>query len=913
MTVLLPSTGLARISIVVIVCALALTSGLAGSFLVTAGHAPTAGSHVGPASFRASGVSTDREPSVRPASTVGASARANPAGSGAFVGRTLVLYNDTFVRGNFVPGNGFAPTGIAYDPTNGMIYVVDDLNSNVSVIDPALDKVVATIPTGSALGGIIYDSGTNEVVVADLYPTELTFIDPNTNTVSSTLAIPDGAYSLAYDSGMNELFVTPYTTENVTVVDDATEAIVTTITVGENPTSIAYDPVLDELFVSDSQVASPHLSVISDTSNSVVANVTMGATPYSLLYDSTNQDLYVANIFNVSVVSTATNQVIANITVDGIATGLAYDTARDQVWTTGGPRGNVTIINPLTNAVVTNLTLASDASGVQELLYDSPANQVWITGGEEQVTVISDATDTIVTNVTTGAVPLGLAFDSARDEVYIASFSSSSVEVVSAATGGIVANLTVGYGPNDVMYDSGRGEIFVANSVSGNVTVINDTSDTIAATLPVGIDNLAYDAANDQIFGIGDLGYGVMVINDTNNSVTATLEPSWAISGIVYDSDNGQLYLGSENVTAFNATTLATVTTIDMPGYTYRMTFDSASNQVFAETDNAQAQTNLTSISGATDTVGSSGHIGFIGDGITCDASQGTVFITSGEIVGSVDDYSIANSALVSNTTVGEEPIGVAFDPTSGEVWVANYGSGTLSVLQSGATFPVTFSETGLPAGTSWSVVFNGGGLNSTASSVVFTDPNGTYNFTVTPVPGFTAAPTSGTVTVTGAPAARTISFTPEAGTKSTEKFAITFSETGLTSGTSWSVTLNGTLQASNDGTVVFQAPNGTEAYSVSAVTGFTVTPSGGSVTVAGQPVTVALTFKATTNPSSGQNGSGSGSSSKVLGLPSAEGYLLIVLILVLLVIVAVVAMRWRKGKTPPTDPTSTGPGAVPP
>ena len=78
--------------------------------------------------------------------------------------------------------------------------------------------------------------------------------------------------------------------------------------------------------------------------------------------------------------------------------------------------------------------------------------------------------------------------------------------------------------------------------------------------------------------------------------------------------------------------------------------------------------------------------------------------------------------------------------------------------------------------------------------------------------------------------------------------YNITFTETGLASGTSWSVTLNGTTESSTASTIVFSELNGTYTYTVNSVSGYTVSPSSGSITVSNRNATQAITF--THNPS---------------------------------------------------------------
>ncbi len=78
-------------------------------------------------------------------------------------------------------------------------------------------------------------------------------------------------------------------------------------------------------------------------------------------------------------------------------------------------------------------------------------------------------------------------------------------------------------------------------------------------------------------------------------------------------------------------------------------------------------------------------------------------------------------------------------------------------------------------------------------------------------------------------------------------KYSVTFTESGLSTGTSWSVTLNGNLESSTGTSISFSEPDGAYSYSVGSVSGYTSSPSSGTVTVNGVPVGVPITFTAAT------------------------------------------------------------------
>jgi hypothetical protein len=82
-------------------------------------------------------------------------------------------------------------------------------------------------------------------------------------------------------------------------------------------------------------------------------------------------------------------------------------------------------------------------------------------------------------------------------------------------------------------------------------------------------------------------------------------------------------------------------------------------------------------------------------------------------------------------------------------------------------TYPVTYTETGLPAGAAWSVTTNGVQSSSSTTSVVFNEPNGSYSFgaqsSFAEANGttFSTAPGFGTFSVVGGPVHESLQFVP--------------------------------------------------------------------------------------------------------------------------------------------------------
>jgi len=67
-------------------------------------------------------------------------------------------------------------------------------------------------------------------------------------------------------------------------------------------------------------------------------------------------------------------------------------------------------------------------------------------------------------------------------------------------------------------------------------------------------------------------------------------------------------------------------------------------------------------------------------------------------------------------------------------------------------------------------------------------------------------------------------------------EFVVTFTESGLPTGTAWGVTFNGTSLTTTNNTISIKEPNGSYQYQVQIVNGYNSSPSAGTVTVSGSP-----------------------------------------------------------------------------
>ena len=161
--------------------------------------------------------------------------------------------------------------------------------------------------------------------------------------------------------------------------------------------------------------------------------------------------------------------------------------------------------------------------------------------------------------------------------------------------------------------------------------------------------------------------------------------------------------------------------------------------------------------------------------------------------------------------------------------------------------YALTFAESGLASGTVWRLTLywaSGTPIKNhhvrratSGSSLVFEVTNGTYNYTVVPIRGYDT-PTEVPITVDGASLTHDLAFTAIPS-------AVTFTEKGLASGLTWSITINNKTYTTNTTQIVVTLTVGKYGYTIGVPSGYTARGSPVAVKVDGSPVSVKITFRA--------------------------------------------------------------------
>ncbi len=319
--------------------------------------------------------------------------------------------------------------------------------------------------------------------------------------------------------------------------------------------------------------------------------------------------------------------------------------------------------------------------------YDPALGELFVTDtGSDNVSVISDATNTVVATVPVGAEPRGVAYDSALGEVFVANWNAATVSVISAATDVVTHTIPVGLNPDWVTYDPARGYLYVLDQTSNNVAVISDATNTVVGYVGVGVNpwTAAYVPASSELYVTNSVSGNVSVISTATDTVVNTIATGGTPIGCTYDPAASEVWFTDytgDTVNAVDVGTNTVVATVPVGAHPFAALYDPHDGLVYVANTGSN---NLSAVSDVTETVAATFLMGTSPIALVYDSGVGGVYVT--------------NSGSDNVSLIGTEPV------TANHVYVFQFtaciGAPTAVVALGSPT--TGFPDTGLPGNTSF-------------------------------------------------------------------------------------------------------------------------------------------------------------------------------------------------------------------
>lgn len=624
-----------------------------------------------------------------------------------YVKGTLILANNTLQSGVDVSPNPAVPSGsdpLALDPKSGNLFFSEspsglfsfNINSNrtmqlgnnpdlltydsfddevfasynsISVYNGTSDKLVANVSAGDGPEIMAVDSNNGNVYVADssdsvaVINTSLSVVANITNvgSVANSNRFPSYA-GICFDPKNNEVYISSLTSNSVLIISTTTNTVIKNLSLASSPGALAYDPADGYVYASEFNRASGNVAIVNPASEKIIANVRlpMGA-PGSFGFDPGNGYMYVSDPYG-DVLMNGTKVIREISTIE--SSDLVYDSQngfmyagffgfeQSSAWGYTRISGGMEALDSSNSVVRLYLNYASptamDLDTTDGLLYVAE-------GTVQEIYAINTSTDSVAADIvnTTSKVAegfSGIVYDGAANEVY--ALSDEGILIVNATTNKIVesilgpANETLSGSPYDLAYDSFNRNIYVGYYSPSELLVINGTNNQIEGTIPTNGSAIAINPYNGDVYVTSN--NSTSILSPSNDSVVGALLapnllPPYDPVNCFFDASNEKIYIpfsGSNTVEVLNAAT------------DYFEDFFTISEQ-------------LQGI-----------------DSITYVPNTGDLFaIPWYDFGNNVSVIDASSYASVANLTVGVNPVAVMYDPSNGESYVLNSGSGTLSII----------------------------------------------------------------------------------------------------------------------------------------------------------------------------------------------------------------------------------------
>ena len=395
---------------------------------------------------------------------------------------------------------------------------------------------IGTLPqvrVGNTPQNAVFDPATQTVYVANQGDNTVSVVDArkcNANDTSGcgqappTVAAGSGPAFAAIDDATHTLYVTDSSSDTVSVINTATcnaqdargcGQTPATLTVGNGPGGLAVDAATDTVYVANQ--GDNTLSVIdgatcnaSNTSGCGHAppTVTVGQLPFFATLDPTNHTLYVSNALDdtVSMIDAATcnaqntsgcSQTPPTAAVGGFPIPIAVDPQTDTVYVGNNNDATVSVIDGAScNATNTagcggSPVTVSVPGGPDGMAFNRTTDTLFVanngpgssTARANSVSVINAATCDANTTVgcdqraptaLTGANPGGATIDQATDTLFVTTFDNT-LQLINGAT--CNATIATGCGQTTPATVAGNLPVSVAINQQTNTAYVGDSSE----------------------------------------------------------------------------------------------------------------------------------------------------------------------------------------------------------------------------------------------------------------------------------------------------------------------------------------------------------------------------------------------------------------------------------------------------
>jgi YVTN family beta-propeller protein len=305
------------------------------------------------------------------------------------------------------------------------IYVTNEVSGDLTVVDPATNTVVATIPLGKRPRGIRAAPDRSAVYIAlSGSPISPPGVD------ESTLPPPDRS------------------ADGIGVVELPALELAKILRGPSDPEQTSVNREGTQLYIANEDTGKA--SVLEIATGKTVAEFDVGGEPEGVTTSADGKFVYVTSEEDnqVSVVDTATNTLVKQFGVGARPRDSAFSPDSSRAYVTAENGGTVSVVDTSSHTVIDTIRLTGPNVRPMAVVVSPDGQRVFVsTGRGGTVAVIDAATRKVVGSVAVGARPWGIALSPDGSRLYTANGPSNDVSVVDTATLTVLTKIPAGRSP----------------------------------------------------------------------------------------------------------------------------------------------------------------------------------------------------------------------------------------------------------------------------------------------------------------------------------------------------------------------------------------------------------------------------------------------------------------------------------
>jgi len=296
-------------------------------------------------------------------------------------------------------------------PKGKIVYVVNELSSNISIIDKSLKRVISNVFVGSRPSAIASDQRRNRLYIADRRVGALYEMDMISQHLlkATQLNFVDESIHIEPLPTKDMMIVVNFGSDTVYLVDAFTLQVMDTVEVGDGPVDAVYSPIWDLGFVVNLYDNSVSVIDFSLSPPEVDTTIYVELRPTAIAIDDGMGWLYVTNggSTDLSIIKIETMAIERTMLIGTGAGDVELDPYGRRLFISMTETNEVLCADPYTGVTIYSVRLPSRPGA---LLFDPDERNIYAAVPDRNAVVIIDAiTREIEEWIETGEFPVSIA------------------------------------------------------------------------------------------------------------------------------------------------------------------------------------------------------------------------------------------------------------------------------------------------------------------------------------------------------------------------------------------------------------------------------------------------------------------------------------------------------------------------